>query len=69
MLGEKVKKLREQQNMTQHELALKSGVDQTLISKIELGKTQTSIPTLTRIAVVLSTTPSKLMENDEESKK
>lgn len=53
MINEKIKLRRIQQKLTQQELSDKSGVSQQLISKIENGKAQPSLRTITKLANVL----------------
>ena len=53
MINETIKLRRIQQKLTQQELSEKSGVSQQLISKIENGKAQPSLRTITKLAEVL----------------
>ena len=53
MINAKIKLRRIQQKLTQQELSDKSGVSQQLISKIENGKAQPSLRTITKLANVL----------------
>ena len=52
-LGRKIKEARFRQGMSQYELAEKSGVDQSHISRIENGTLSAQLDTLTAIANAL----------------
>lgn len=53
-MGFRIKKLREEKNWTQKELALESGVSQNLIARLESGSlTSTSTDTLFKLAKAL----------------
>ena len=52
-MKETIKLRRIQQGLTQQELSERSGVSQQLISKIENGKAQPSLRTITKLAEVL----------------
>ena len=56
-MGDIIRKLREQQGMTQEELANKSGVSRQTISALESGKSENVLTgTLASIAAALGTT-------------
>lgn len=59
-MGYKIKELREQKNMTQEELAEKSGVSRTIISFLENGSPNTTSKTLVNIARALDVTIDQL---------
>lgn len=65
MLGNKIKKIREEIGMTQMQLASKVGVDNSLICKIESNNANPSLGTLEKIARGLGVTSSLLLQNDE----
>lgn len=69
-IGDRIKKLRTQRKLTQTELAERSGVPQSLISRLE-GRTRDnpSADVLRRLARVLGCTTDYLvgMHEDEES--
>lgn len=50
LIGESIRRLRKQQNMTQEQLAELIGGDQKYISKIEIGKARPGLSTYLRIA-------------------
>ena len=61
MLKNKVKEFREAAGMTQDELAKRSGISRTMISKLETDqKTDCKISTLFAIAEVLNKTVSEI---------
>ena len=64
MLGEKIKKLREKNNMTQKQLSNKSGISVSYIQQLEYGKKENpSIETLNKIASALGVTINRLVGN------
>lgn len=54
-LGEKVKELRTEQNLTQTQLANMSGLNVVTINQIELGKHEPSALTIAKLAKALKT--------------
>lgn len=52
LIGQSIKRLRQQQRMTQEQLAELIDIDQKQISQIESGKARTRLPTYLRIANV-----------------
>ena len=54
MVGAKIRDLRKQQKMTQHDLAEKSGLPQPHISRLERGVHCPSSKTIDRIAAALA---------------
>lgn len=59
-LGQKIREMRITRNMSISELALESGVDYTQLSRIELGKINTSVYTVYQIAVALDVSMDRL---------
>ncbi len=60
-MGFKIKEMREKQNMTQEQLAEKSGISRVTISELECGKRHgTTSKTLVSIAKALGTTVDKI---------
>lgn len=53
-LGKMVKQMREYRNLTQEELAVKSGLSRVTIGQIERGNAEPSIGNLHKIASALS---------------
>ncbi|AGF54523.1 MULTISPECIES: helix-turn-helix domain-containing protein [Clostridium] len=66
MLGDKVKFLRKQMNITQQKLAETIGVSQSTIGMIEGNKQGASNDTLIKLANVLNTTVDYLLGNSVE---
>ena len=64
-LGEKVKFYREAKGWTQAELAEAIGRDQSYVSKLEKGQTQSSIPTLRKIAAALGCPVAALLDDEK----
>ncbi len=62
MLGEKVRALRKQRDLTLRQLANKTSLSVSLISQIELGKSAASISTLCKLASALGVAVSTLLE-------
>jgi transcriptional regulator with XRE-family HTH domain len=63
--GDNVRKLREQREWTQEQLAEKSDLDQTFISGIERGTRNPTIITITKLSKALKTSVSSLCEGIE----
>ncbi len=60
-MGYRIKELRKSKNMTQEELAVKSGVSRTIISLLESDEDRiTTTKTLCKIATALDTTVDSL---------
>lgn len=62
MIGQRIRRLRRQQQRTQQEVAELCGFTKSLLCKIEMGKTVPAIATLTKIARVLGTTAAVLLD-------
>src|SRR4051812_2707889 len=65
-LGQKIRKLRKEQNRNLSEIADACQFSKSLLSKIENGKTVPSIATLVKIADSLGTKVSVLLDDHEE---
>lgn len=61
LLGEKVRKLRHEQSMSQEELAEVAGLHRTYIGAIERGERNVSLKNILRLAKALDTTPGDLL--------
>ncbi|TBL81249.1 helix-turn-helix domain-containing protein [Paenibacillus thalictri] len=66
-LGNKIKKLRKEQNRNLAEIADICGFSKSLLSKIENGKTMPPISTLVKIADALGTKVSILLDDQQQS--
>ena len=66
--GEHIRLLRQNAQLSQEQLAEKSGLDRTYISGIERGKRNVSLVNLLRVSVALGLPASRLLEfsNDSE---
>lgn len=65
MLGEKIKKYRENKNMTQAQIAEELGVKSATISKYESGALEPNIEALKKIAEIFEISVDKLLEEDD----
>lgn len=63
-IGSRIKYIRKQQNRTQDEIALACGFTNSLLSKIENGKTMPPVATLMKIAEALGIKVSDLLEEN-----
>lgn len=61
ILSKNIKDLRHERGIAQERLGLDSGVDRTLVSKIERQIANPSLETLTKIAVQLQVTVTELL--------
>lgn len=66
MLGERVKRLREAQGLSQRELARLAGVSAPMLSQIERGETSPTLTMAGKIAAGLEMTLSRLVRLDEQ---
>ncbi|MFA6077303.1 MAG: helix-turn-helix transcriptional regulator [Candidatus Paceibacterota bacterium] len=61
-LGENLKKIRTEKNITQTDLAEKLGVDKSFISNIENGKNNPTLSTITNLAQALGVSTNELLK-------
>lgn len=61
-LGENLKKIRIEKNITQTDLAEKLGVDKSFISNIENGKNNPTLSTITNLAQALGVSTNELLK-------
>lgn len=61
-LGENLKKIRTNKNITQTELAEKLGVDKSFVSNLENGKTNPTLSTITNLAHALGVLANELLK-------
>lgn len=64
VIGESIKELRARQNLTQAELATKTGISRSYLADVERGRYNPSLDTLSKIADALGTTIDSLTEKD-----
>lgn len=62
IVGRNAGHLRQEQKLSQEQLALSAGIDLTYVGGIELGKRNASLLILVRLATALETSPTKLLE-------
>jgi transcriptional regulator with XRE-family HTH domain len=67
MIGRKIKVLREQRGMTQHELAHKTGFKQSQISKVERGKRHLVDYEIPIVARALGVSVVDLLDEEQQS--
>lgn len=65
ILSENIKSLRRERGIAQERLGLESGVDRTLVSKIERQIANPSLEILTKIAAQLQVTVTELLTKKE----
>ena len=65
-IGREIKELRQKQRLSLEELAVRSGVSKSMISKIERAESVPSTTTLSRLAEALGITFSRLLGTDEQ---
>ncbi len=61
-LGENLKKIRMEKDITQSSIARNLGVDRSFVSNIENGKTNPTLSTITNLAKSLGVTTSELLK-------
>lgn len=61
-LGENLRKIRTEKNITQTELAKTLGVDKSFVSNIENGKTNPTLSTITNLAQTLGVSTNELLK-------
>lgn len=62
IIGERIRKLRKEQKLSEAQLAIMAGVSRVYVCQIELAKTNPTVTVLRRIARALGTTLSALVE-------
>lgn len=62
-LGEKIKQLRQQANLTQPELAQKAGIEQSYLSKLENDKAAPSFEVISKVAQALEADAMSIIES------
>ncbi len=63
-VGLQIRKLRERAGFSQQEFAYKCNMELSQINRIELGKVNTSVSVLFKLAETLGVKPSKLLDID-----
>ena len=62
--GQKVRKIRTQQGLSQEKLAELSGIHRTYISSLELGKRNVSLVNVEALAKALRVSPDELLKKE-----
>jgi len=65
MDGARLKRIRKERLLTQHELSRMTGVAQDTISQLETGKREARPLTIRKLAEALSVEPHELMKGEE----
>ncbi len=65
IFGSQLKKLRRSQNISQEELAFRSGLHRTYISSVERGERNISLVNITKLAKALEIEPYKLLRKKD----
>lgn len=65
VFGNRLKKLRLSQKISQEELAFRSGLHRTYISSVERGERNISLVNIVRLARALAVEPGRLLELGE----
>ncbi len=65
MIGENIRRLREEAGLTQRELAKKAGVSHSYISEVERGSTVPSVRLIEKIAKALGVRPTAIIDKKE----
>ena len=63
-IGEKLRKMRQEKVLTQHQLAAKAGVSQVAIARIETNRSEPHFTTIQKLAGALGVEPAELVRND-----
>lgn len=63
-LGRNLRRAREQRALTQEQVAERSGVHATEVSRIEAGKRDPKVSTLERLAAAVEVQPGELLRED-----
>ena len=66
-IGEKIKELLEQSNITQRDLAATIGIDETTLSRIISGEREAKADTISNIATALHVTTDYLLDIEDNS--
>jgi len=66
ILGEELRKIREEKGLSQEELGFKSDYHRTYISQIERGQKSVSLKAVFKISDALEIVPSKLINSVEQ---
>ena len=62
IIGERIRRLRTNAGVSQHELAMRCGIEPSNLCRIEAGRTNLTVSTMRRISTALSVPFCKLTE-------
>lgn len=62
IVGENVRRLRQERGLTQEQLAFESHIDLTYVGGIERGRRNPSLLVMVKIAIALRVSPSELVQ-------
>lgn len=68
LMGRNVRRIRNDRNLSQEEVAFAAGMKRSYISGIELGRRRPSINALEKLAIALQVDPCDLLTPDARSK-
>lgn len=68
-IGNNIKKIRKKENLSQEELAFRSGLHRTYIGSVERGERNITILNLIKIAKSLNTDPTLFLDFDTKENK
>lgn len=63
--GERVRALRRRSNLSQEQLAEKSGLHRTYVSSLERGQRNVGLDNIRRLAAALGVRPAELFQDDD----
>ena len=66
-IGQKIKEIRKSKNLSQKQVALEMGIDQAQYSRIESGKVEPTISSLTKVAEAMGIKLSDFFSDDAKS--
>lgn len=69
IIGNNIKKIRKKENLSQEELAFRSGLHRTYIGSVERGERNITILNLIKIAKSLNTDPTLFLDFDTKENK
>jgi len=61
-IGKRIRELRKKQDMTQLDLAIKSGIDERQVQRLERGHTSATLKTLLKVSIGLSVNITELFD-------
>jgi transcriptional regulator with XRE-family HTH domain len=62
LVGQKIREVRENRRLSQHQLSELAGVSRTYLNQIENGSRNVGVVTLVMLSIALNTTPSDILD-------